>query len=428
MIKLKISKTMKDVQWSFISLATAAFAHLLLRIVFGRELGPSGLGLYTLVFTIYMFGMQFAAFGIGAALTKYIAQYHDNQQRIKDFVSSGIAGSLVSGTVIGVLLFLFSGIISVQLFHIPEMNLLLKITAFCFPFIAMQKAVIGTLNGLRKMKLFAVVNIAQNMSVFIISIILVIIFDLGVIGAVIGFVAPTILIGFMSLATTIQYYHKTPKKFTSSLRQLSYFGFYIVLGTSISFINTEIDTLMIGYYLGEVEVGYYAVAIIFSQGIILLPHSIQRVTTPAISRYYGENQLNEIKNLVKNTMLKTFLFVILISLPLVIFGSFLIRLLFTEEYMPAYIPLLILLIGYSIYSPWVSVGTVFSSIDKVNIVFKINALCAIINTMLNFIFIPIFGIEGAAIATSLALIFTCLINIYFIRKYIYISFSTIKSS
>jgi O-antigen/teichoic acid export membrane protein len=48
-MKIMISKTMRDVQWSFIRLAISSAVHFLLRVVLGRELGASGLGLYTLV-------------------------------------------------------------------------------------------------------------------------------------------------------------------------------------------------------------------------------------------------------------------------------------------------------------------------------------------------------------------------------------------
>ena len=82
-MKLRLTKAMQDVQWAFISLAISSLVHFLLRVVLGRELGASGLGLYTLVFTIYMFGMQFAAFGIGAALTKYVAEHNENGKKNK---------------------------------------------------------------------------------------------------------------------------------------------------------------------------------------------------------------------------------------------------------------------------------------------------------------------------------------------------------
>jgi O-antigen/teichoic acid export membrane protein len=142
-MKLRLSKTMRDIQWSFISLAISSFVHFLLRVVLGRELGASGLGLYTLVFTIYMFGMQFAAFGIGAALTKYVAEHNENLNKIEEFVSSGVIGSFISGLTFGIILYLSSNAIAINFFHCSEMVYLLKITSFCFPFIALQKTALG---------------------------------------------------------------------------------------------------------------------------------------------------------------------------------------------------------------------------------------------------------------------------------------------
>jgi O-antigen/teichoic acid export membrane protein len=417
MFRLKYNKTIKDIQWSFISLATASLSHLLLRIVLGRELGPNGLGLYTLVFTIYMFGMQFAAFGIGAALTKYVAQYSNNQEKIKEYVSSGIIGSLVSGSLMGLLLYLLASMISIQFFHSPEMRSLLKLTAFCFPFIAMQRSVIGTLNGLRKMKLYAVVNIAQNISVMFVSLILVTFLDMNVKGAVIGFVAPTILMGIISIYFTRCDIKPSLFLRKTIIKEISWFGFYVVLANSIGLINMQIDSLMVGYFMNEVDVGYYAVAIIFMQGVILFPQVIQRVTTPSIALYYGKNDFESIEKLIKNTMIKTFIGILCISIITAIFGNYLIIILFTEEFLPAYVPMLILLIGYTICAPIGSVGSTLSCIGKANIVFKMTAICALMNILLNLILIPAFGLIGAASATSISQIITLTIHLSLIKKY-----------
>ena len=412
---------MQDVQWSFISLAIASLVHLLLRVVLGRELGASGLGLYTLVFTIYMFGMQFAAFGIGAALTKYVAEHNENIKKVKEFVSSGVIGSFISGLTVGIILYLSSNAIAINFFHCSEMVYLLKITAFCFPFIALQKTALGTLNGLRKMNYFALLNIIQNVSVVALSVILVIVFKMNVTGAVFGFVLPTIVMGPLALVFIKDFFKVPSKLFNTVLRELSWFGVYVVLANSVGIINTQIDSLLIGHFMDETEVGYYAVAVVLIHGIILVPSAIQRVTTPAIAGYHGKNEYENIRKLIKKTMIKTFLVTILFSTLLVIVGRFLIGILFTEEFLPAYIPLLILLIGYSLYAPLISVGGVLSSIGKVNIVFRIDALCALMNTILNIILIPKFGIFGAASATSLSLIITVGINLVFLRKYIYSS-------
>jgi len=183
---------MMDVQWAFIGIVTASLAHFILRIVLGRELGAEGLGVYTLAFTVYLFGMQFAAFGIGSALTKYVAEFFDDQDTIRNYVSSGMTSSIITGTLMGIVLFFLAPYIAVSFFHVPELEPLVQLTALCYPFIAIQKAVLGTLNGFRKMHLYALLNIIQNVTVVVASIALVLLFGMGVMGAVIGFVGPTI--------------------------------------------------------------------------------------------------------------------------------------------------------------------------------------------------------------------------------------------
>ena len=44
------------------------------------------------------------------------------------------------------------------------------------------------------------------------------------------------------------------------------------------------------------------------------------------------------------------------------------------------------------YAPWISIGAIFSSIGKVNLSFKLNGVCAILNTILNILLIPKYGL------------------------------------
>lgn len=419
MLDFKLSKMMRDLQWSFVSLVTSSVAHLALRIVLGKDLGPSGLGIYTLVFTIYMLGMQFSGFGIGAALIKYVAEFHDDAEKIKEYVSSGLLCSIIFGSLMSTLLYLSSSMISVNLFHLPEMIGLLKLTAFCFPFIAIQKISIGTLNGLRRLKIYALINIVMSISILVSSVVLVSMLNMGVQGAVIGLVVPTIFVGLLSLVSIKGHYNISLFAINNIFKDLLSFGFYVVLANSIDLISTQIDSLMIGYFLNETEVGFYAVAVIFMSGITLIPKSIQTVTTPAIARHYKIKDFESISFLLKRTMFKTFIITISIALILALFGKTLIGLIFTEDFIPAYIPMLILLIGYSIYASSSAVGGCLSSIGKVQILFKISIICAGLNTVLNFILIPRWGIIGAASATSISLVFTTLINLYYIRAFIH---------
>ena len=420
MFNFKLSKTMRDVQWSFISLATSSLSHLLLRIVLGRELGPSGLGVYTLVFTIYIFGMQFAAFGIGAALTKYVAEFSDDLAKTKEYISSGVIGSVVTGSAMGIVLYLLSDIISKSIFNIPEMAYLLKITALCFPYIAISKSSLGTLNGLRNMKAFAFLDITLNATILLTSVFLVTFLDMNVFGAVLGFVIPTIILGLISIffvRSNVIFPNRTFLQ-NDILRNVLHFGLYVVLGNSIGYIYTHIDSLMIGYYLKETDVGLYAVAAIFIQGITLVPSAVQRVTSPIITKNHAKKEYRSIAKLLKNITLKVFLLSSLFSLFLVVFGKKLILTIFGDVFLPAYLPLIILLIGYTVYSTFMSIGTFYASIGHVKLSYKVALFSAILNIALNIAFIPRYGIVGAAMATSISLVVLTLVHFWIIRHFV----------
>lgn len=419
MLNTKISKITIDIQWSFISLAITSCTHFLLRIILGKELGPSGLGTYTLIFTIYIIGNQFAAFGLDAALTKYIAEYKNDLQGIRYYVTSGIASALVCGLFSFFLLFVFSEAISINIFHDINVSELLRIIALCYPFMGVQKAILGTLNGLLKIKYYALVNIIQNILIFTFSIIAVINLNTGVKGAVFGLTIPTIFTTLLFLGVLKKYIDISKLMNFSSLKRLVKFGFYVVLTNSVGLINNQIDSLLIGYFMTKVDVGYYAIAIIVMQAVTLLPTSVQTITSPLIASYHHNKEYKKIKLLIKNTLLKTYFITIVISIIIALCGKLLIQIFFSEEFMPAYVPMLILLLGYSISAPMIAVGGALASVGKIEISFQRSVLCMLINIILNFVLIPEFGLIGAAIATSLSLIFACITNLLLLNRYIF---------
>ncbi|WP_319507382.1 flippase [uncultured Methanolobus sp.] len=410
---------MKDVQWSFISLATASLSHLLLRIVLGRELGPSGLGLYTLVFTIYMFGMQFSGFGIGSAVSKYVSEFKEDTQKTKEYISAGLSGSLITGFVMAFLLYFVSDMISMSIFNIPEMGYFLKLVSFCLPFIAIQKMALGTLIGFQKMKRYALINIIQNTLILILSVYLVLFLDEGVRGGILGFVIPTVITSLLSVAFVKELHIVPSFLFTGTLKKVIWFGVYVVMANTIGMINTQIDSLMVGHFMDATNVGYYAVATIIVQGMTLIPKSVHTAVMPSISYLHGKGEYNKIIKFVKKIIIIIFIIILFICLFIAFFGKTMIILLFNNDFLTAYSPLLILLIGYSIYSPIHSVDCALFSIGKVNIVYKLTLLTAICNILFNSILIPKYGILGASLATTLSLLLLSAFKFHFINKYIF---------
>jgi len=75
----------------------------------------------------------------------------------------------------------------------------------------------------------------------------------------------------------------------SCLRELSSFGVSILGSNILAFFNNNLDTLLIGYFLGEVALGYYAIAYRVLQVLTqLLIGTVNQVTLPLLSRLQTE--------------------------------------------------------------------------------------------------------------------------------------------
>ena len=397
---------MADVQWAFISTATVALAHLLLRTILGRDLGPEGLGIYTLAFTTYLIGVQFAAFGTGSALTKFVAEHLEDRGTVQQYISSGMLSSIITGAAMGAILFLLAPFIAVSFFHTPALESMIQLTAVCYPFIAVQKAVLGTFNGFRRMKPYAFLNISQNVSIVVVSVLLVSAANMGVMGGVIGYVAPTILISALCPLMIRDWINGGCGWWNlPALRVTTAFGFYILLGDSIAYLNTQIDSILIGYYMSPTDVGIFSVAILFVQVLALIPSAVQQVTMPVTATMFGRGDRAGATKLFYATLKKSIVITLAIAVAIALAAPYIIPTLFSDDYLTAYLPLLILLPGYALGSSFIAVGATLFSIGKERIPFRISAVSVVLSVVLNIILIPYLGLYGAALATSITMAF-----------------------
>ena len=85
-----VQRFVKDVGFSLVSLAVSSLIHFLMRTFLGRYLGPANLGLYTMCFTVYSFGMLLSVLAMGSAMVKHAAQFEDDRPRLGLFLSGGV--------------------------------------------------------------------------------------------------------------------------------------------------------------------------------------------------------------------------------------------------------------------------------------------------------------------------------------------------
>lgn len=215
----------------------------------------------------------------------------------------------------------------------------------------------------------------------------------------------------------INYDRIFPLKFSrKNLKTLTHFAGWVMLGyTSSYFINWG-DNLVLKYFVSLEEIGVYNLAYQFFKGFIMVSLMINTYFTPFVSQNIGNKE--KLRNYYYNKRPKILLFAVIALFLASILIYNLINLLYIE-YIESILIVNLLSLGalcafyYSFLIPIFN-SSGFYKVTQLLLIFQI-----LINLVLDIFLIPLLGILGAAIATTVAyFIFTVLYVVYFRAKII----------
>jgi O-antigen/teichoic acid export membrane protein len=422
--KSETEKFTFDVSITFIASIVMLFCSFLFKPILVYFLFAEGLGLWTMTITINELFLFLGCIGIPGAITKYVAEYGDDEDARHQIFSCGIVNLFVIGLVVGVILYFFSAHIA-DIFGMPELKNLIEIIAIFFPFSMILVSLTSLLTGLRKMKLLAYVNIFSAV-LSIVLVLLPILLGWGIKGAVLGSSLTTLLTTVITIYLAKDYlanfslinYMQTSKKI---LR----FGSTTTTAGALGQIMHKADIIMIGYFLSTTEVGIYSVALALARMIWMFPKAISRVSYPAMSEYWGNRNTQALKKMVDKATKYTACVLLPIGLLLFMFSNDIISIIFSKiDPLLASPPLRILLVGTLFHGVIVPIGAIFASTEKLRIILLQAVIVAISNIILNVMLIPIYGIVGAAIATTTSLIINFSFSLFYMKKLLTVRLDT----
>lgn len=184
----------------------------------------------------------------------------------------------------------------------------------------------------------------------------------------------------------------------------------------INLINSQIDIIMLGFIGDPVDVANYKVAFSFGALVIFAMSAIEAVLAPTVVRLYGQSQMESLQKVLTRNSQYALIAAIPVSGFFVVFGGWLISVLYGSQYQNAYM-VLVVLCGAQIINAGVgSVHAVLNLTGHEKDTLKVAAAAAVINVILNYSLIPAYGALGAAIATGVAIIFINLTLLIVLQK------------
>jgi len=352
-----------------------------------------------------------AGIGIPTAIVKYVAEFKENKEKLNIFVSCGVVNSVIFGAIAGTVLFTLSNTLA-NVFNMPELTGLIEIIAFSLLFLVVNNTLLGLLNGLREMKSYSF-RIVFRSALLLVFTILFVGIGLGIKGAVLAVLSSEVGTLFLLIFISRNFFNFVIQDYVKNTRELVKFGSQLFLASAIYMVNTRADMLLVGYFLTDKDVGIYAIAVAFASVFQMVPGTISTVTYPMMSENYGK-RLHQATEILINKTMKYLLIASSIVAILIIFSAHdIIFWLIGPEFLPAVIPLTILIFIMLFFGPLAATGSAFSAAGRPDIAFKLNLMRLVPNIALDILLIPRLGITGAAIATAISMFIGGILGIHF---------------
>ena len=233
------------------------------------------------------------------------------------------------------------------------------------------------------------------------------------------FVHSLVIIYGISLLVIIYYANKIKriqlnKKLPKQTKQIFVFTIFIILSASVANMLLDIDKYMINQFLKIENIAFYSLAVYLAMVISVPQRAMHQITYPITAKLMSENKWEELNQLYKKSSLTLQVIGGLIYVGILVNIKQLYEILPDEGYDQGLF--VVFTIGLSKYFDVVlgnNNSIIFNS-KYYKMVLFLGVLLVFVVVGLNFVFIPMYGINGAALATLIAIGMYSLAKVLFV--------------
>lgn len=391
--------------------------------VLTRILGANMFGVFVLGRTIIRVVSTISQMGMGLGVVRQIAFYRAKNQENK-FQQAIRLALLVCGffsiTTV-VILFWQGDYISIALFKKPALARPLKLLIFTIPVIAVSMTLLDVLRGFKEIKSRVGVEyyFLPLANLFLVLVFYVLGYRLE------GAIAAFILSNFLSLVLLIVINRNRVKlKGTPFFEKQVTFDFFkfslpLMLAKILGELKTRLDILFLGFLSTASDVGIFFIALRLANLMSVPWHAFNMIFAPMVSGYFAREEIKKIEYNYKNITKLIFLFSMFFWGFLLIFSSDLLSI-FGPEFKKGAVVVILICFGQLVKTLVGHAGPMLAMIGKPSLNLMITIISLILLILLNLLLIPRFGITGAAAANVTAVTVTCLLELFFIYRFLHI--------
>lgn len=396
----------QDVFWNWLSLGVLAAGGIVVNLIIVSWRGTAALGIFNQVFAIYIILSQIGVGGVQFSVLNYVSRYQENLTKCAEITTAALILITLIAGMVGVGCYFLAKPVG-GLLQSPAVGLGLQLVAPGLFFFALNKALINAVNGVRRMKMYAVL---RTLRYIILPCAIFVVLAMGMENYFLAFaltITEAILFAVLvvyfeiclfSVHSFINLRYWIPRHFSFGVR-----GF---LAGLLGETNTRVDVLMLGLLKGDATVGVYSFAAVLAEGFAQIPLVVRWNLDPLLGRCFAEQKSEQISLMARKIKLVFYPVMIVAGIIAVLAYPFILSRWFSEDELTA---------GWAVFSIimtgivatagyWSFMGILLQGGKPGTNTLFVGGL-VLANIIVNILLIPFWGIYGAAIANGLTYMF-----------------------
>jgi len=377
-------------------------------IIIARQLGPAGKGMVSIAILVPSLLVTICHLGIGSANVYYGSK---DELLLKRLFSNSLIYWVILSVIVAALYFAYIPLLNRALGK-ELTSKYLMICFWLFPLNMLWGYVGSVMTARQKIHEIAIGRVLHNIIYLIIVVVAVVFFRQGVAAVLYAMLIACVTELFWDRYIIRKDVSLKIQNDLSLFKKQIIFGIKSHIGNLLDFVNNRFDMFLVNYFLDISHVGIYSISVMLSELIFYIPVAVSTVLLP-VTAAHNKDHANKF---TPEVCRHTFFWSITSAIILGLIAKPAIEIVFTANFAQSVVPLWFLLPGLVALSVQKVISTDIIGRGKPVLSTYSAGVAAICTIILDVIFIPLWGVSGAALASSLAYFISTILMIYFFLR------------
>jgi O-antigen/teichoic acid export membrane protein len=408
-----------DVAWNFASLAVLGVSGIALNVLIGRYYDPDALGVFQQVLATYTIFSMLAVGGINLSALRAIAEHAHDRGAVTAIIVGALVPTVALAALATAIYVLARGPIG-QLLESEPVARGLLISAPGLFFFALNKVLLSIVNGVQRMRAFAIYQSLRYLLILIGLLGFVVLDVRRERGGELAFVftfAETLLFLPLAVETARQISRPVPAGWRGWSTVHLRYGVRSFASGILLEVNAKVDVWMLGIFLADSEVGVYAFGGLVAEGVYQILIVLQNVYNPILARGLAARDDAALRAMISKGKRLTYLGMFAVGVIAIVLYPHAVRILTDKEDLQrSWLPFSLLIGGIFLSSGYIPFGQALLMGGRPgwHTLYMVSSVA--FNVVGNSLLIPRYGLAGAALSTALSMVASVFVLRFFVKR------------